>query len=527
MRGHRFLFGSVLVLAAISVMSACSALPAPTADPQPAEGAGTSDDPKGPRLIVLPSPGSPLVAVRLMFAAGSVYDPPGKEGLAALTGLMLGRAGTTERSYSDLLESLYPMAVTIDVNTDREATTISAEVHRDTLAEFTELLTEALLSPAFDESDLRRNRQQLESYLRSTLRASNDELLGLEALEQAIFRGHPYGHAPSGTVAGLAAITLDDVRAFAAHRYGHKALTIGVAGGYPDGYPEQLAAALGALPAGEGRLATLAEPTTIEGRNFTLVEKPTGSVGIHFGYPLSINRSHLDYYPLMVANSFLGEHRTSHGRLMQQLREKRGLNYGDYSYIEYWHQPPFTNHPSPNVPRRQQFFSVWIRPVVPSTAHFALRAALFEVERLIERGMTEDEFELTRDFLVNYSKLWAQTLPRRLGVRMDSGYYSMDYYIDEIETRLADLSVDDVNRAIRKYLQTDDFQAVVVTGDAAAFEAALKAEQASPMSYNSAPEANVLENDEAIERLPVRPSGFTTVPVEAMFETADAISGGN
>ena len=82
----------------------------------------------------------------------------------------------------------------------------------------------------------------------------------------------------------------------------------------------------------------------------------------------------------------IGEHRTFHGRLMQQLRGLRGLNYGDYSYIEFWQSPPQTSQPTPNSVRRQQYFSVWIRPVTPQTARFALRAALSEVERLRQNG---------------------------------------------------------------------------------------------------------------------------------------------
>ncbi|MDH3743872.1 MAG: insulinase family protein [Acidobacteriota bacterium] len=531
-------WGSLPVLA-ILLSAACSgslSTPPPTAGTTAArqEGATSKSRPDAdetagqdelgasrPEVVALPSPGSPLVAVRLMFAAGSIYDPQGKEGLAALTGLMLAKAGTTGRSYSDLLESLYPMAVSIDVTTDRETTTISAEVHSETLTGFTALLTEALLRPAFAESDFRRNKQQLEAFLLSTLRASNDELLGLEALEQMIFRDHPYGHAPAGTLAGLAAITIEDVRAFSESRFGRNSLTIGVAGGYPEKFPEGLAKTLSALPPGNGELAPLPIPATITGRHFTILEKPTRSVGIHFGYPLPINRSHADYYALMVANSFLGEHRTSHGRLMQQLREKRGLNYGDYSYIEYWHVPPFTNHPSPNVPRRQQFFSVWIRPVVPSTAHFALRNALYEVDRLITHGMSEEEFELTRSFLVNYSKLWAQTLADRLGFLMDSRFYGMDYYIDEVEERLSELTVDDVNRAVRKYLHSDNFEAVIVADDAADIAEYLESEVPSPMVYNSEPGPGIREADAVIERIPVRPAGISTLPVAEIFESAN------
>jgi len=76
----------------------------------------------GMQVVAAPSSGSPLVAVRLLFAVGSIHDPAGKEGLAALTAQMIGQSGTAKRSYSQLVEALYPMAAAIDSNTDREVT---------------------------------------------------------------------------------------------------------------------------------------------------------------------------------------------------------------------------------------------------------------------------------------------------------------------------------------------------------------------------------------------------------------------
>jgi zinc protease len=293
---------------------------------------------------------------------------------------------------------------------------------------------------------------------------------------------------------------------------------LGVAGGYPAGYVEQLTRDLAALPAGQPGRPALPPAPQPSGRNFHLLDKQTASVGIHFGYPLPITRADADYYPLMVANSFLGEHRTMHGRLMQQLREARGLNYGDYSYIEFWLSPPRTSKPTPNVPRREQYFSVWVRPVVPSTAHFALRDALYEVERLRDQGMTQAEFELAREFLLNYSRLWAQTLQTRLGFLLDSRFYGMPSYIDEIQSRLPKLTVEDVNRAAKKYLQTENFVAVVVTNHAADFKATLEKEEASPMKYNSQPAAAVLEADKTIEAMKIKPTSIEIVPIAQVFE---------
>ena len=480
--------------------------------------------------VTLPSE-TPIVALRLMFDAGSMDDPEGKEGLALLTARMLAEASTAERSYADLVEALYPMAAGIDLLAGREVTTIGGEVHRDTLADYTDLLLEAVGAPGFKQADLERHKGEMEAYLTTTLRSSNDELLGLEAMQQEIYAGHPYGHAPQGTVAGLASITIGDVKAFYARHYTRANLLLGIAGGYPEGYEADLTRRLaGKLPAGEKAEAGLTDgalpaPAKVEGRPFTLIDKGTASVGIHLGYPLPFNRGDDEYYPMMVANSYLGEHRTSHGRLMQQLRGERGLNYGDYSYIEHWYAPPFTSTPTPGVPRRQQAFTVWVRPVRPETAHFALRNALYEVDRLRQRGMTEAEFDLTRDFLVNYSKLWAQTLDERLGFHMDSRFYGMPYYIDEIERRLGGLTVEDVNKAVKKHIQTDSYRAVLVTDGAEALAETLKAGEPSPMTYNSEVSDEVKKDDKKIVGLAVDPTGFEIVPVEEMFAGEPAAAG--
>lgn len=467
--------------------------------------------------VTLPNADSPLVAVRLQFDVGSIHDPRGKEGLAALTAQMIGQAGTQSRSYQDLLEALYPMAASISASTDREITTFGGTVHRDNLAAYTELLKETLLKPGFSQSDFERNKEQLTAYLTNTLR-SNDELLGLEMMQQAIFESHPYGHAPAGTVEGLKSITLDDVKKFYKDHYTRANLMLGVAGGYPNDYVAGLQKDLAALPAGQKGTKDLPPLPKIEGRNFTLIEKQTGSTGIHLGYPLPFTRADADYYPLMVANSFLGEHRTFFGRLMNELRGERGLNYGDYSYIEHYFAPPFTDTPTPVVPRRQQYFSVWVRPVVPGDAQFATRAALYEVQRLRDRGLTQEEFEITRDYLINFSKLWAQSLDDRLGFHMESRFYGMPYFIDEIEKRLKGMKVEEVNAAIKKHIQTDNYDAVMVTGNAQQLKEALQKDAPSPKTYNAQPAAGVLEADKTIQAIKVQPTKIEIVPVAEVFQ---------
>ncbi len=152
-------------------------------------GAQQAGKPGAIQVVAQPSD-SPLVSIRLMFDVGSIHDPKGKEGLAALTALMIGQASTQKRSYAQFLEALYPMAAEVEADIDREVTVFAGTVHRDKLDEYTALLEEALLQPAFSEEDFARNKDQLTSYLTNTLQ-SNDEMLGLEAMQTEALRGPP------------------------------------------------------------------------------------------------------------------------------------------------------------------------------------------------------------------------------------------------------------------------------------------------------------------------------------------------
>ena len=69
--------------------------------------------------------------------------------------------------------------------------------------------------------------------------------------------------------------------------------------------------------------------------------------------------------------SYFGQHRSSNSYLYQRLREARGLNYGDYAYIEYFPRGMFLMTPDPNLARQQQIFQIWIRPVEADNGMFA------------------------------------------------------------------------------------------------------------------------------------------------------------
>ena len=467
--------------------------------------------------------GSPLVTLRIAFRAGSQDDPPGKEGLAALTARLVSEGGSRAMTYAKLLEKMYPLAGRMGGQCDKELTIFTGQVHRDKLGVFYPLFAETLLHPRFDQADFERLRQEQISYLTAHLRGNDDENLGKLALQLALYpQQHPYGHVNQGTVAGLQSITLDDVRDFYRTHYTQATVTPVAAGGVDDAFRTKLAQDFAsALPTGKRQPVELPQPAALRDIELTIVEKPTIATAISLGFPLDVTRSDDDFYALAVAASAFGEHRTFNGRLMKSMRGKRGLNYGDYAYIENFIQDGGSTFPEPGIPRRQQFFSIWIRPVPHDKAAFALRQAVRELDRLVKDGLTEEEFEATRKFLFHYSKLWVQSQSRRVGYDMDGEFYARDSLVNELARRLPTMTREDVNAAIRKHLQAKDLAVVLVTDDAARLRDQLTSGKPTPLVYDTAgTPADILAEDSEIESWPlsINAERLRIVPAKELFE---------
>ena len=221
-----------------------------------------------------------------------------------------------------------------------------------------------------------------------------------------------------------------------------------------------------------------------------------------------------------MAVSYFGQHRSSNSYLYGRLREARGLNYGDYAYIEYFPRGMFQFTPDPNLARQQQIFQIWIRPVEVNTGVFTLRAALYEYDKLIHNGLSPEAFEATRQFLTKYANVLTQTQSARLGYALDSRYYGIGDYNTYLRDALPKLTVEDVNRAIQRHLTTERMQIVIVTKDPKPFQDAVAKNMPSPITYNSPKPKEILDEDALIQRyrINVKPEHLAVVPVERVFE---------
>ena len=471
--------------------------------------------------VLLPVASDPTVSLKIAFTAGAQNDPAGKEGLAYLTATLMAEGATKKNAYPDILKLLYPMAAGYGVRVDKELITFSGRVHKDNLVAYVPILLDAIREPAFNEADFTRLRQRTKDFIEKTLRYSSDEELGKAVLYGTAFAGTPYAHLSAGTAAGLDAITLEDVKQFHARYFTRDAVVLALGGGYDAALVTRMQTELGALPAGKPAPVEIAALQPPQGRPVVIVKKPGPATAISFGCPVDVRRGERDFYALWVANSWLGEHRNSSSHLYQVIREERGMNYGDYSYIEVFPEGGNRNVPPPNVPRRRHLFEVWIRPVPNEQAHFALRAAMREVENFAKNGLTQEQFDLTRSFISKYSLNYAIATDDRLGYALDDRLYGVKApgHLANFRSVIPTLKLSEVNAAIKKHIRPERMWIALVSEQADSLAIRLAAGTPSPMKYATPKSEAVLAEDKHIETYPLalRSDQIAVVPVDAIF----------
>jgi len=461
----------------------------------------------------------PQLEVRLLFTVGSAHDPAGREGLAALAAAMIADAGSRELPIAGIREALHPLAATIERQVDREMTTFIVRAHRDTWARCVDVVLPMLTAPGLREEDFARLRDAQRHALLEDLRASNEEELAKERLQANIFAGTPYGHPPAGTVAGLDAISLEDVRAFIATQFTRANLTTGAAGNLPAAFLTRLRIELAALPTGTVTAAPVVPVARHDGLRVEIIRKETRSTAISLGHPIAVTRAHPDFPALWLARAWLGEHRSSVSHLYQRIREIRGMNYGDYAYIEAFPGGMFQFFPDSNRARHHQLFEIWLRPVLPEHAHMALRIALHELRALITNGLDAGAFESTREYLMKSTPLLTASQSDRLGYELDARWHGIPGFTEWLRGRLAALTRKEVNDAIRRHLSGTDLDVVIVTRDAEMLRDALVSDAVSTVTYDSPMPGALLDEDRMIGALPlaIAPEHVRITDVDAVF----------
>ncbi|MGR3377140.1 M16 family metallopeptidase [Salipiger abyssi] len=287
----------------------------------------TVETPMGFTAWLVEEPSIPFTSLEIRFEGGTSLDAPGKRGA---TNLMVGllEEGAGEYDARGFAEARDALAASFRYDSGPDTVSVSAKFLTENRDEAVALLRESLIDPRFGEDAVERVRAQVLSGIRSDLK--DPDAIANAEFDRLVFGDHPYGSQPEGTVESVTALTRDDL--VAAHRaaLARDRVYIAAAG---DISPEELSALidrlLGDLPATGAPLPEDVDVATTAGTTVVPFDTPQ-SVAL-FGHK-GLKRDDPDFFAAYVMNTILGGGGFE-ARLMTEVREKRGLTYGVYSYL--------------------------------------------------------------------------------------------------------------------------------------------------------------------------------------------------
>ena len=384
----------------------------------------------------------PFVALELRFRGGASLDAPGKRGATNLMAALLeeGAGDMDSRAFSRARDSL---AASFSYDAGNDAVSVSAHFLTENRDQAVALLRESLINPRFDQVAIDRVRAQVISIIQSD--EKSPRALAGKAFRTLVYGDHPYGSSLNGTLESVAALTREDIQAAQRAVMARDRIYVSAVGDITaDELTDLLDNLLGDLPATGAPMPVKADVNLPGGVMVVDYDTPQ-SVAV-FGQP-GIDREAPDFFAAYLLNHILGGG-SFESRLMKEVREKRGLTYGVYSYL---------------VDRDQA--QAWMGSVASANDRIAdaIKVIRDEWARIGTDGVTETELQDAKTYLTGaYPLRFDGNGPiANIAVSMQMQGLDPDY-IATRNDRINAVTLDDINRVARELVQPDALTFVVV-----------------------------------------------------------------
>jgi zinc protease len=385
----------------------------------------------------------PMLAMRFAFEGGSSQDPANKEGLANFLSAMLdeGAGDLTSRQFQEGMEDI---SMRMSYEEAKDAFYGNFETLTANRDEAAKLLKLALNKPRFDTDAVERIRQQLIAGL--VYAARDPDKVAQNKWYATAFAGHPYARPANGTEETVAKITRDDLEGYRKRVFAKDTLKV-VAVGDIDAAQlgKLLDEVFGDLPASAG-LAPVAKTSPVLGAQQTVVEMNVPQSVAVFGMG-AMPRKDPDFIPAFVLNQIIGGGGFA-SKLMEEVREKRGLAYSVYTYVyPYQHTSIFSGGVATRNDAMGQSLDI-------------IRS---ELKKMADGGVSQADLDNAKSYLIGSYPLRfdtnAKIASQLLGLRMDG--FGPEY-VDNRNAMIAAVTLDDLNRVAKRLLDTQNLIVTIV-----------------------------------------------------------------
>lgn len=387
----------------------------------------------------------PIVSVQIIFTGSGSVDEGKKGGLAKCTAKMLNE-GSLKKGAVGFADALDARAIQLSATAGNETFVIELGTLKEEFDTGLSLLDEQLREPNFTSKSLDKVKTMTLSEI-SRKEADFDNVAS-DALKAVLFEGTPIAIPNIGTKESVQSITLEDIRQFAASHLLLSNALIVIGGDIGvDQAKQKVSTLLASLAAGERGADRHFDPRTTPKES--LLKRPnTEQAYLYFGSPFEMREGDPEYYKARVAMFILGSSGFG-SRLMEEIRVKRGLAYSAYSRL--------------SVAKTHTYFSGYLQTKLESQAE-AKKTVVEVIDTFVRDGVSQNELDQARKFLLGSEPLRVETLSQRLG-RTFGEYYQgkpLGYTLQELEL-IRGLTLDELNDFIKRHGEIRNLSYAIVT----------------------------------------------------------------
>jgi predicted Zn-dependent peptidase len=386
----------------------------------------------------------PLVSMQFIFQnSGNIADKD-KAGLAKLSASMMSE-GTKKLGSSKFADALEAKAIHISATTGLETFVIEVGSIKEEFDEALKYFDMLLGDPNLTEDALKKVKSVR---LGSLARKQNDfDYVASNELKSIMFKDTPLASPSSGTIESVNSIELSDVKSFLNEHIVSSRLIVVVGGDISlADTKERLKKIISKMKVSKAQ--ELQNYKVTDKPKESIVKKETEQAYVYFGSPYNMDVSDEDYYKARVATFILGTGGFG-SRLMEEIRVKRGLAYSAYARLI--------------VNKSGSYMSGYLQTKIDSMDE-ARKTVKDVVADFVKNGVTEEELEQTKKFLLGSEPLRVETISQRLGRTFQNYYRGLELNNSEIELeKIKNLKLQDLNTYIKKHSEILDLSFAIVT----------------------------------------------------------------
>jgi zinc protease len=399
----------------------------------------------GAKVLFVEDHDIPMLDVEVSFPAGSSFDTADKSGVAGLTHGLLD-AGSDGLSEDDISRGMADIGAQFGGGFDPDRSsislrTLSSAAQRDKALD---IMSRVLQHPLFPDAVFAREKVRLIAALKED--DTKPESIAGKLFDKAVFGTHPYGLPGSGDVDSVGKINVQDLKDFYHAHYQAASAVVAIMGdatrAQAEAIAQQLTAQLPQSPAPAAIPGVVMKIAASEQR----ISHPASQSHILIGAP-GMARSDPDYFPLFVGNYTLGGGGFE-SRLMNEIREKKGLAYGVYSYFMPLKQPGA--------------FQIGLQ-TKKEQADEALKLARSTLADFIAKGPTEKELLAAKQNIIGGFPMRIDSNRKILGYLSVIGFYDLPLtYLDDFTRNIDKVTVAQIREAFARHIDPQAMATVIV-----------------------------------------------------------------